>query len=126
MSISAVLIYVVILIALGLAGTVAFSAADKYGLLDRVKKSRATRRVRRHARRVLFHAASRTRSAKSLGRRSAARLRCRQTRATGGVPMRGFAGLPSTSRKGPHKAPPLPAALVGRLPGRAARHSNGR
>ena len=46
--------------------TAAFSVADNYGLLDRVKKSRATRRVRRHARRVLSHAASRTRSAKSV------------------------------------------------------------
>ena len=49
-----------------LPGTAAFSVADNYGLLDRVKKSRATRRVRRHARRVLSHAASRTRSAKSV------------------------------------------------------------
>ena len=66
MSLSTFLVYVAILIGLGLALTAAFSAADNYGLLDRVKKSRATRRVRRHARRVLAHAASRTRSAKSV------------------------------------------------------------
>jgi hypothetical protein len=34
MSISTALIYIVILIALGVAVTVTFSAADKYGLLD--------------------------------------------------------------------------------------------
>jgi hypothetical protein len=60
MSISTVLVYVAILVALGLAVTVTFSAADKYGLLDLVKKNRATRRVKRHARRVLSHAASRS------------------------------------------------------------------
>ena len=60
---STFLVYVAILIGLGLALTAAFSVADNYGLLDRVKKSRATRRVRRHARR---HAVSRTRSAKSV------------------------------------------------------------
>ncbi len=43
MSISTVLVYVAILIALGLAVTLTFSAVDKYGLLDLVKKSRATR-----------------------------------------------------------------------------------
>lgn len=63
---STFLVYVAILIGLGLALTAAFSVADNYGLLDRVKKSRATRRVRRHARRVLSHAASRTRPAKSV------------------------------------------------------------
>jgi hypothetical protein len=66
MSISTALIYIVILIALGVAVTVTFSAADKYGLLDSVKKSRATRRMRRHARRILSQAASRTRSPKSM------------------------------------------------------------
>ena len=66
MSISTALIYIVILIALGVAVTVTFSAADKYGLLDSVKKSRATRRMRRHARRVLSEAASRPRSPKSV------------------------------------------------------------
>ncbi len=44
MSISTVLVYVAILIALGLAVTVTFSAADKYRLLDLVKKSRAAPR----------------------------------------------------------------------------------
>ena len=64
---STFLVYVAVLIGLGLALTAAFSVADNYGLLDRVKKkSWATRRVRRHARRVLSHAASRTRSAKSV------------------------------------------------------------
>jgi hypothetical protein len=66
MSLSTFLVYVAFLIGLGLALTAAFSAADNYGLLHRVKKNRATRRVKRHARRVLFHAASRTRSAKAV------------------------------------------------------------
>ncbi len=60
MSISTVLVYVAILVALGLAVTLTFSAVDKYGLLDLVKKSRATRRVKYHVRRVLSHAASRS------------------------------------------------------------------
>jgi hypothetical protein len=66
MSLSTFLVYVAILIGLGFALTAAFSAVDNYGLLGRIEKSRATRRVRRHARRVLSHAASKTRSAKSV------------------------------------------------------------
>ena len=66
MSLSTFLVYVAFLIGLGLALTAAFSVADNYGLLDRVEKNRATRRVRRHARRVLSHAALRARSAKSV------------------------------------------------------------
>jgi hypothetical protein len=47
MSISSVIGYVAILIALGFAVSALFWAADKYGLLDYVKSSRATR-VRHH------------------------------------------------------------------------------
>ena len=46
---STFLVYVAILIGLGLALTAAFSVADNYGPLDRVKKSRATRRDVMHA-----------------------------------------------------------------------------
>ncbi len=46
MSLSTFLVYVAFLIGLGLALTAAFSAADNYGLWDRVKKNRATHRPR--------------------------------------------------------------------------------